>query len=355
MKRRKSNSNIYLWLILLTNEEERLMPSTIGGAIEFLETQWSSINYNKERGILAEIRFLDYLNSVPTLYDYIIQGGWIITPTKNTIVSIPPHNRIVVIPVSQPFSWTIGLPPNNFSAQVIAHSFFRQVGMKVYFAEPNPIPTPMLENSFQVPSRGNYTRTYDLTFKEVGASGLVTVPISSVMRNFISRNGNRGMRANAINRIDRTINPWTSTDVVTELFWKEYVRYFIQKEYLVSNNDLDFFLVSNSGKSYPVELKSKQPAQDSNIGEWFGIDAGPFSKLAYFVSLSNNMDALYVVEEVDSNYSHVEWWGTKFSELLRGCYWVQQAGGTGMTGGSSVTIKVPKNIFEPLDTLLPNL
>ncbi|MGN2271670.1 hypothetical protein [Priestia megaterium] len=331
------------------------MPLNREQAIEFLETQWSSINDNKERGILAEIRFMNYLNSVPTLYDYLIQGGWIITPSKNTIVSTPTHHRIVIIPIIKKFSWTRASLPNNSSAQVIAHSFFRQVGMRVYFAEPDPSPSRSLEKNFQIPQRPTYNRSYNLKFKEVGASGLVDVPIADVMRNFVKRKGNLGIKTYRTGRIKRKIAPWNNPKIVTELFWKDYTRYFLQREYLVSNNDLDFFLVSKTGKSYPVELKSKTPALDKNTGDWFGIDVGPFSKLSHFVSLSNNMDALYVVEEVDDDYRHIEWWGIRFSDLLKGCYWVQQGGGTGMTGGRSTTIKVPKNIFEPLNILLPKL
>ena len=43
--------------------EEIDMASNINQAINFLETQWSSINENKAKGVLAEIRFIDYLSS----------------------------------------------------------------------------------------------------------------------------------------------------------------------------------------------------------------------------------------------------------------------------------------------------
>lgn len=144
------------------------MPANLNTALNFLETQWSSITENKTKGVLAEIRFISYLNtaSVLPLYDYIIPGGWIITPSKNTIVSIPTNNRIVIIPNFNEFSWTGAISRHSLTAQVIAHSYFRQAGMHVYFADIDVPITPALEVTFQSPSAGSYPTTYDLVFKK---------------------------------------------------------------------------------------------------------------------------------------------------------------------------------------------
>lgn len=66
-------------------------------------------------------------------------------------------------------------------------------------------------------------------------------------------------------------------------------------------------------------------------------------------------NALYVVQEIDANRDHVEWYGIRFTELVKSCSWVGQAGGTGMTGGSSRTYKIPKAAFTQLADLLPTL
>lgn len=126
-------------------------------------------------------------------------------------------------------------------------------------------------------------------------------------------------------------------------------------DYPVSNNDLDLFLLGNSGASYPVELKSKSPATDAILGDWFGIDIGPFAKLAFFTANSMNTDALYVVEEVDNQRNHIEWYGIKFTDLVKSCSWVGQAGGQGMSGGTSSTYKVPKAAFSQFSALLQSL
>jgi hypothetical protein len=333
------------------------MPRNLEFAIQFLETQWSSINQNKIKGINAEIRFEAYLNSqlIRPLFDYIIPGGWILSPGKNVNINPTTMGRIAILPVPKSFSWTQGLNPIPFAAQVLAESYFRQVGITTYFVMYDTNGNPQIENSYVIPARGNYQISYPLEFYKIGANGLVPVHLAQVTSNFTARNGLRGMRAYALNRINRNDPTWNNSTIVTELFWKEYSRYFLHRQFLVSSNDLDFFIVGKSGRAYPIEFKSKTVVVDGSIGDWFGIDVGPFSKLSFFVSLSNNMEALYFVEEIDANGNTIEWWGIKFSQLLKNCHWVSQSGGTGMGGGASVTIKVPKIIFEPLSSFLISL
>lgn len=330
------------------------MPNNLELAICFLETQWSSITANKIKGINAEIRFEAYLNSpvIRPLFDYIIPGGWILSPEKNTHINPTTKGRIAILPIPTSFSWTQGLNPIPFTAQVLAESYFKQVGITTYFAEFNTNGQSQIENAFALPAKRNYPIPYSLNFYKIGANGLIQVPLVNVTTNFTGRSGLRGMRAYPLNRIDRNDPVWNNTSTVTELFWKEYARYFLHRQFLVSSNDLDFFIVGKSGKAYPIEFKSKMVAVDSSIGDWFGIDVGPFSKLSFFVSLSNNMEALYFIEEVDANGNTIEWWGIKFSELLKTCHWVSQSGGTGMGGGASVTIKVPKVSFQILNVFL---
>lgn len=334
------------------------MPNSLEQAVNFLETQWYSINDNKSKGVLAEIRFKEYLSStdVRPLYFQVIPGGWIMTPGQVwENCQDPTTHRIAVIPNMNSFSWSPELIPHSFTAQVIAHTYFGHAGIPVYFADINYSITEY-EPRFSLPASRNYLVSYPLIFKTVGENGLDEVGFEDMMANFKPRNGYTGMRANPTGRLDITSTPWNNPSIITELFWKEYVRYYIQVSYLVSNNDIDFFLVSNSRKAYPVELKSKScVTNDKTIGDWFGLDAGTYVKLSFFISSGNNMDALYVVEEVNDADEHQQWLGIRFSELVNCCSWVTQGGGRGMTGGSSTTIKVPKTMFTELNQLLPTL
>ena len=333
------------------------MPRNLEYAIKFLETQWSSINENKLKGINAEIRLEAYLNSdaIRPMFDYIIPGGWILSPGKNININPTTKGRLAILPIPKPFSWTQGLGVIPFTAQVLAESYFRQVGIKTYFTFFETNGNVQIENGFSIPVAMNYQISYPLEFYKIGANGLDQVQLPQVTSNFSARNGLIGMRAYKLNRINRNDTTWCNTNIVTQLFWKEYARYYLHRQFLVSSNDLDFFIVGKSGRAYPIEFKSKTVVVDNSIGDWFGIDVGPFSKLSFFVSLSNNMEALYVVEEIDAIGDTLQWWGIKFYQLLKNCHWVSQSGGTGMGGGSSVTVKVPKIVFEPLNIFLNSI
>jgi hypothetical protein len=331
------------------------MPKSPNQAISFLETQWSGINQNKIKGIKSEIRLEQYLASDPirTLYRSIIPGGWILAPGKNLIIDPVTKGRIAIIPICTAFSWSGSIKNQPMEALIKAESYFGQVGIETYFAEFDTKKDPQIEDSFIVPTPRNYITSYEMNFYRI-LHEREEVPELQVMRYFPPRNDNRGLKVRK-SEIAADHSPWTDPALVTNLFWKEYVRYYLQKKYLISSNDMDFFIVGLSGKAYPIELKSKTASVDKSLGDWFGIDIGPFSKLSFFVSLSNNMEALYFVEEVDENGNTCEWWGVKFSELLKYCFWVPQSGGKSMGGTSSSTVKVPKVIFKKLSVLLSEL
>lgn len=337
------------------------MPANLTTLIGFLETQWSSINANKVIGIHAELAFKTFLaqNNV-----HCVPGGWIMSPGKNTLINIPTREKIALLPRAVPFSWQgiTGNAPNQVSpAEISAYNYFRQVRVDAFFVSPvainrraelgfsNPTPSTTM-------SRAQYPRNYELEFLSVSPNGqFISTPIDQIFRNFPLRMGNTGLRCAASGRLQTNLAPWNNPSEMVSLFWFEYARYFVQVQYLVSNNDLDLFLVGRSGSSYPVELKSKQAASDRALGEWFGIDMGPYAKLSFFTANSMNTDALYVVQEVDEQRTHVQWHGIRFTELVKCCSWVGQGGGTGMMGGASSTYKIPKAAFVPLLQLLPTL
>ncbi|MEI8602318.1 hypothetical protein P4S55_16465 [Shewanella sp. PP-Sp27a-2] len=332
------------------------MPATKDDAIRFLETQWSSINDNKTKGIKAETEFRQYLEKNRI---HFIPGGWILTPGKNTKVEIPSHHKICLLPMESDFSWArSGRTTNVTPALMSAYNYFRHVGLTTYFVEARDVD----ESKFNHPtksegaSRAVYPRPYDLIFKTISPNGeFDEVNFQDVFLNFPFRDGNRGLRCYKKERINRELPPWNDCSLVRDLFWFEYTRYYCQIDYLISNNDLDLFIIGNSGGAYPVELKSKSPVIDTTLGDWFGLDIGPFAKMAYFTANSMNTDALYIVQEVDENRNLVQWLGIKFTDLVKSCSWVGQAGGKGMSGGASSTVKVPKLSFTELSSLLTKL
>lgn len=333
------------------------MPATLAQALAFLETQWSSINENKVKGIEAEVRFKIYLNTIGA---HAVPGGWIMVPGTPSVTAIPTAHKICLLPRAVPFSWGVGTPSTAVAtpAEIAAYLYFRQVGIRAFFIRPDAINQSAFVTPVSSRNGGTalYPKPYTLTAFDVGPDGnLRSVPTPQVFAHFPRRNGNTGLRCYEPRRLDSTITPWNDPAVVTELFWFEYARYYYQTDYLISNSDLDLFLLGPSGTAYPVELKSKTPASDRALGDWFGIDMGPFAKLSLFTANAMNTDALYVVEEVDASRNHVEWFAIRFTELVRACSWVGQSGGQGMMGGQSTTFKVPRAAFHPLSQLFATL
>ncbi|WP_323753427.1 hypothetical protein [Marinobacter sp.] len=332
------------------------MPINKADAIQFLETQWSSINDNKVKGIKAEVEFVEYLENNNVHY---IPGGWIMMPGKNSKIDIPTSNKICLIPVCANFSWSGSGQKSSISpALMSAYNYFQQVGVTTYIVEPSEFN----ESSFQLPKKrtGNtkaqYPRSYQLDFKTISPRGsFESVRYSEIFNKFPERNGNSGLRCNKVGRINQSQYPWNNNNLVKELFWFEYARYYCQVDFLLSNNDLDLFIIGPSGCAYPVELKSKKAASDSALGEWFGLDLGPFAKMSFFTSNSMNTDALYVVQEVDDDRNFVNWLAIRFTDLVKSCSWVGRSGGQGMSGGASSTIKIPKLAFQNLSDLLVKL
>ncbi|MBZ0142789.1 MAG: hypothetical protein K8F56_04345 [Rhodocyclaceae bacterium] len=103
--------------------------------------------------------------------------------------------------------------------------------------------------------------------------------------------------------------------------------------------------------TYPIEIKEKTAANDNKVGDFFGLDLGPFVKLAFYAAKRGNLHSIFVVREIDNPTTRnlVGWWYIKFDDLAQYASWTPVAGGTNMLGGGSTTVKIPKDQFRPLD------
>ncbi len=336
------------------------MPPNLTQAINFLETQWSAnvkTPENKIKGILAEVRFKSFL--LENKIDY-VSGGWLVIPGNCSQTPLAPREKICILPLKHSFTWQEPNIENQiFSvAEINAHSHFSQVGIKTYFAKP----TSINEQQFEIPKQraGKIKAKYPISYKLdlLSLSNLSSPTLedpSKIFSLFPKRSNNIGLRCQKTGRIDTSQAPWTIPKVVSDLFWFEYARYYFQRDYLLSNNDLDMFIMGKNRTAYPVELKSKKPAFDKSLGVWFGIDVGPFAKLAFFTANSLKSEALFVVEEISDSGQTANWLGLKFTDLVKSCSWVGIGGGKGMMGGMSTTLKIPKAAFTPLKNLIHEL
>ncbi|MGH9866018.1 MAG: hypothetical protein ACRD4H_11445 [Candidatus Acidiferrales bacterium] len=140
-----------------------------------------------------------------------------------------------------------------------------------------------------------------------------------------------------------------SDGAVPEEYSKEHLRVSFNTPYLAEPSDIDGIFWGQQ-HTYPIEIKEKTPAPSPDLGPFFGLDVGPFVKLAFYAAKRGNLHSLYVVREIDNVQSRnlVQWWFIKFDELAQYASWISRGGGPAMGGGTSAVVRVPKCEFHPL-------
>ena len=136
---------------------------------------------------------------------------------------------------------------------------------------------------------------------------------------------------------------------LAEEFSKEHLRVAFQSRFFSEIADVDGVFWGHQ-HTYPVEIKEKTVARDPSVGQYFGLDVGPFVKLAFYAAKKGNLHSLFVVREIDNVETRalVEWWFITFEQLARYASWQPQSGGTNMRGGGSTVVKIPKSEFTVL-------
>jgi hypothetical protein len=73
-------------------------------------------------------------------------------------------------------------------------------------------------------------------------------------------------------------------------------------------------------------------------------------KLAFYAVKRGNLKSLFIVREIDDvNTRNLrQWWVITFEHLAQVASWVGLPGGTGMGGGRSAVVRIPKSQFQPL-------
>ena len=137
---------------------------------------------------------------------------------------------------------------------------------------------------------------------------------------------------------------------VPEEFSKEHLRVTFQTGFFSEISDIDGILWGQQ-HTYPLEIKEKTPAPSRDMGPYFGLDVGPFVKLAFYAAKRGNLHSIFVVREIDSPETRnvVNWWFITFDQMAQFASWVQQSGGRSMTGGRSSVVRIPKAEFQELN------
>ena len=245
------------------------------------------------------------------------------------------HHAIVVFPqIVEPgidYSPTRVLPNPPIGLHTIC-STFRQLGIHSYFC----IPSVAVAN-------GSIGMTWRA--KELG------IPWEDVYREFpgeLAGFQRRGQRYNFLRyNTDVSIVP---DAYVPEEFSKEHLRVALSGRCISEMSDVDGIFWGRQ-YTYLLEIKEKTCGSDARLGEYFGLDVGPFVKLAHYAAKRGNLHSLFIVREIADPEARelVAWRYITFDRLAQFASWVQQQGGRGMTGGNSAVVKIPKCEFEVLE------
>jgi len=141
-------------------------------------------------------------------------------------------------------------------------------------------------------------------------------------------------------------------DAVPGEFSKEHLRVSFQTDFFSEISDIDSIFWGQQ-HTYPLEIKEKTPAPSRDLGPYFGLDVGPFVKLAFYAAKRGNLHSIFVVREIDTPETRnlVNWWFITFDHMAQFASWVQQSGGKSMTGGRSSVVRIPKAEFQELNAV----
>ena len=300
----------------------------------YLSRSLSSMNRNKVRGLIAEVELRKYIDELG-YGERVSAGGWIARSVKSdtgaefgdTTVALFPET---VLP-DRDYTPDRDLPQPAPGLHTIC-STMHQIGIKSFYCAP------------VFPDRN--TPEY-VTWKliQLGIPGHTEyLPLETAMSGFPARERKYNfLRYNS----DVSSIPASS---VPEEFTKELLRVSFQNIYMAEISDIDGILWGQQ-HTYPLEIKEKTPAQDRKLGEYFGLDIGPFVKLAFYAAKRGNLHSIFVVREIDNEEDRelVEWRYITFEVLAQYASWVFGGGGTNMQGGQSSVVKIPKSRFKILD------
>lgn len=299
---------------------------------DYLRRSISSMNKNKLHGLLAEIDFRNHLSHLG-YSNNVSQGGWIFRCEgegnfgHHTAVLFPK----VVLPDEEYPSNDSLTPPGSGLHTICAT--FHQCGIRSFFCVPSP-------------KKDDDAESIIWNFVQLG------LPTEQRFNSFpfVIEGFNKRERNYNFLRYNTDISE-VSEEAIPEEFLKEHLRVAFQSYYMSEVSDIDGIFWGQQ-YTYPIEIKEKTAAQDSRLGKYFGLDIGPFVKLAFYAAKRGNLHSIFVVREIDNTETRdlANWWFIKFERLAQYASWVSRGGGISMTGGTSTVVRIPKAEFEELNT-----
>lgn len=296
----------------------------------YLSRTLSSVNKNKINGLLAEIDFRNYISELG-FASRVSGGGWIVRSDARGQYDFAQNTAVIFPETIQPgrdYSNDRTLPEPQRGLHTICATF-HQIGIKSFFCAATIGEDKKIK-----------WKSTELGLPE--AQPYLDFPKS--IQGFNERQRRYNFEKH---HTDSSIIP---TEALPEEFSKESLRVSFNTLYFTEPSDVDG-LFWGKERTYPIEIKEKTRAKDPKIGDWFGLDVGPFVKLSFYAAKRGNLHSMFVVREIDDEQTRnlVSWKYITFEELAQYASWVFQSGGKGMTGGRSATVKIPANRFQDLD------
>jgi hypothetical protein len=297
----------------------------------YLSQSLSSVNANKLNGLLAEIDFRRHLGALGYT-DRVSPGGWVVRtkgPARFGLQTCVFFPQTVLPGTSYDPRRAPGDPP--LGLHTIAATF-HQTGIHAYYCVPD------------VDGTNDET---SVAWRAVQL-GLPAIGAFHAFPDLIPGFAPRGRTYNYL-RYTSDTTP-VSDAFIPEEFSKEAVRIAFSTRFLSEMSDVDG-IVWGKQHTYPVEVKEKTAATSADLGDYFGLDVGPFVKLAFYAAKKGNLHSLFVVREIadETTRTLAGWWAITFDTLAQYASWVYQGGGTNMRGGASSVVRVPKAEFKQLD------
>ena len=297
----------------------------------YLERSTSSLNANKLHGMKAEASFRSYVQSLGAS-QRVSPGGWIFRQKGeqdfgNSTVAVFPHR----LDAGRDYS----KEPSRTDIPLTLHTIcatMHQIGIRSFYAHP-------------VISGGSTGKIVVWKLIQLGVPWQTEFADADLAFTAFIR---RSRRYNYL-RYNTDVSSLSDGDVLVQ-FSHENLRIFIEDRFMCETSDIDG-IVWGERYTYPIEIKEKAPARDNDIGEWFGLDTGPFVKLAHYAARRGNLHSLFVVREIEDPATRTfkRWLFTEFDKLAQYASWVPRSGGQSMGGSRSMVVRIPRTAFRELD------
>jgi hypothetical protein len=304
--------------------------------IEYLQ---KFLTPNKARGMAGEISFDDYLVSSDTvLANKMFAGAWIIAPNKSDATN-PVHYRIAVFVLPITFSTENEL--NNYIAYLTSDrghqalfSNLKNSGLGVIvcgaICNESETPDDFIWKNFIYLDRELVEQTENEPFMSLTQGRGRATP------------NKEAWSQDVVNRFNNFSEENLLKLTLKQAFYYSYFKLKLKAAF-VDQYDVDGFLVGDNGNTFPVEIKEKSRTEKDE----FGIDAGRILMMMR-ICMTTDSNALYIIREVDNTESRnlIGYKYITLADMIMNVRWNLQAGGIGMSGGSTQTVMMPADSFS---------